>query len=131
MGRSTRCLWTLAASTTLWAVGGCGGAEKAGGGAAAAPKVEATVSGTVTVKGKAASKGRLTFEPLGANGIPTGSHVAQVSKDGAYTVTTATGSNDVTISGTGDAAVDSSYNKMTFEVKPGSNALNVDLPLKP
>ncbi len=130
MGWTRRSLGALVTSAAMMVAGGCGG-EGAGGGGGSASKSEATVTGKVTIKGKAATKGNLTFEPLGANGIPTGSKVTQVGKDGTYTVTTTTGSNDVTISGTGNAVADSSYNKTTLDVTPGANTKDFDLPLPP
>jgi hypothetical protein len=109
---------------------GCGGTREAD--PASAPKTDANVSGRVTIKGRPADKGRITFEPLAVSGgLPVGSNVAQVGKDGAYTITTKTGSNDVTVSGIGDPAAGSGYNKTSFEVQPGSNTLNIDLPIKP
>src|SRR5262245_51604955 len=124
MGRR---LATVFASAALMTAVGCGGGQTTG--ERTAPKTEATVTGMITIKGKAATKGRVTIEPLGPNGIPTGSKVADVGKDGTYTVTTTPGSNDVTVSSTGDAAADSGYNKTNIDVKPGSNTLNLDLPL--
>src|SRR5262245_26881453 len=124
MGRR---LAALFASAALITTAGCGAEQRTGEGAAA--KTEATVTGKITIKGKPASKGRVTIEPLGANGIPTGSKVAEVGKDGTYTVTTTPGQNDVTVSSTGDAAADSGYNKTSIDAKPGSNTLDLDLPL--
>jgi hypothetical protein len=121
---------TLVASAALIVPWGCGG-EAPKPATDNSPKSEATVTGTVTINGKPASKGRLNFEPLGSDGMPTGSQVTQVSKDGTYNVTTKTGDNDVTISSTGNAAIDSGYNKTKFTVKPGTNSLNIELPLKP
>jgi hypothetical protein len=129
MGCTSRSRAALVTSAAMIAAWGCGGAREADQGAA--PKAEATVTGKVTIKGRPAEKGRITFEPLGANGMPAGSNVAQVGKDGTYTVTTKTGPNDVTASATGDPAADSSYNKTSFEVQPGTNTLNLDLPIKP
>jgi hypothetical protein len=131
MGITSRGRAALVASAALTAAWGCG--ETREGNAGAASRADATVTGRVTIKGKPAAKGRITFEPVGVNGgLPIGSNVAQVGKDGAYTVTTKTGSNDVTVSSTGDPAADSGYNKTSFEVQPGSsNTLNLDLPIKP
>lgn len=126
MGRR---LAALFASAALMTAGGCGEKPTTVDETASNSKAEATITGKVSIKGKAASRGRVTIEPLGTNGIPTGSNVAQVDKDGTYTVTTTAGSNDISVSSTGDATIDSGYNKMTTEVKPGPNTLDLDLPL--
>lgn len=131
MACARRNVCSLVASAALIALSGCGGNEAPKPAADNSPKSDATVNGTVTINGKAASRGRLTFEPLGPNGIPVSAQVTQVGKDGNYTITTKTGDNDVTISNTGDAALDSGYNKTSIAVKPGTNTLNIDLPLKP
>jgi hypothetical protein len=131
MGCTSRSRAAWVASAALMAAWGCGKTPEANSGAAS--KADATVTGKVTIKGKPAGKGRINFEPVAVNGgLPIGSNVAEIGKDGAYTVTTKTGSNDVTVSATGDPAVDSSYNRTSFEVQSGSNnTLNLDLPIKP
>ena len=128
MGRRTGVLGVALAAATLgiWGCGGGGGEKPAVG--PGSSNGAATVSGKISLNGKAVSKGSVTFEPLGTNGIPTGSNVAKVDKDGAYSVTTVSGSHDVTISGTGTTA-DASYNKTTIDVKPGSNTKDFNLPL--
>jgi hypothetical protein len=117
------------AAVVLAAVCGCGGEEKAGQSTGGA-KQEATVTGQVTIKGKPATKAKVTFAPLDSRGMPAGSNVAEV-KDGSYSVTTQSGDNDVTITGTGNAEVDATYNKKTVQLKPGANTENFELPLKP
>jgi hypothetical protein len=37
--------------------------------------------------------------------------------------------NSVSVNGTGDAAAGGSYNKTEFDVKEGTNSLDLDLPL--
>ena len=129
MRRTNRSLAASIASAALMAAWGCG---ESGDGGKAAPRADATVAGKIMIKGKPAAKGRINFEPVDApGGLPVASNVAQVGKDGTYSVTTRTGSNDVTVSGTGDPKTDASYNKTSFEVQPGSNTLNLDLPIKP
>jgi len=128
MRSAQRCLGALAAWAAFLAAPGCGGEKPAN--EAAAEQSGATVSGKVTIKGHAASKARVTFEPLDSRGMPITSHVAELGKDGTYKVTTSTGKNDITVSSTGDAAIDSSYNKTTIDAKPGPNTLDLDLPLK-
>lgn len=129
MGCTARSSVALVASAALMAAWGCG--ESRQGDRGTTPKAEATVTGKVTINGKPAQKGHITFEPLDANGLPTGSKAAEVGKDGTYTITTQTGSNDITAASTGDPAADASYNKTNFDVQPGSNTLNLDLPIKP
>jgi hypothetical protein len=129
MGCTSRSPAALVASAALMVAWGCGGTREAEKGAAS--KADATVTGKVLIKGRPAAKGRITFEPLDANGLPAASNVAQVGPDGTYTVTTKTGPNDVTVSSTGDPAADSGYNKTNFDVQSGSNTRDLDLPIKP
>jgi hypothetical protein len=121
-------LGTLIVSATLLGALGCG-EEAAKPAVDDKQKSEATVTGSVTIKGKPASKGRVTFEPLGADGMPTDSQSAGI-KDGAFTIKTKPGNNDVTVSSTGDAAIDSGYNKTSVAVQPGENKVTLELPFK-
>jgi hypothetical protein len=123
----------LAASTvvTVLALGcwGCGDGSTANPSANMADRAEATVTGRVSVKGKAVSKGKITFEPLDAQGFPIEERVTTIQKDGTYEVKTLTGNNGVTVTGTGVATVDSGYQRTNFEVQPGPNTFDLELPL--
>jgi hypothetical protein len=117
----------VASVALLVATWGCGSDQPAGD---SAPQGEAKVTGKITVKGKAAKKGTVTFDPPYTN-PPTGkSRVAEIKKDGTYEVTAQLGNNSVIVQGTGDPAAEGgSYNSTSFEVKSGSNVLDLDLPL--
>jgi hypothetical protein len=59
---------------------------------------EATVSGTVSVKGTPASGGKILFNPSNAGRIvPT--RTAEIGPDGSYSIKTLTGDNRVTFDG--------------------------------
>jgi hypothetical protein len=91
--------------------------------------IDAKVSGKITVKGKPAEKGKVTIEPVNASPLAGLSREADIQKDGSYEVTTKVGKNSVIVGGTGNPAADGSYNSTTFDVKEGTNTLNLDLPL--
>jgi hypothetical protein len=59
---------------------------------------EATVSGVVSVKGTPADGGEVVFNPSNHLRIVP-ARIAKIGKDGAYTVTTLTGTNQVTFGG--------------------------------
>jgi len=59
---------------------------------------EATVSGIVTVKGKPASGGTILFNPSNSGRI-VATKTAQIGPDGAYTIKTFTGVNQVSFDG--------------------------------
>jgi hypothetical protein len=117
-----------AAVAVLLAAWGCGGD--------ATPVVEtakayAKVSGKVTVKGRPAKKGKVTFDLTNASPLAGSSRTADVTGDGTYAAEAPVGKNSVAVGGTGDPEADGSYNATTFEVKEGKNTLDLDLPIKP
>jgi hypothetical protein len=124
--RSLGALVTAALVVTAW---GCSQEAK--------PVIEkassyAKVSGKVTVKGKPAKKGKVTFDLANASPLAGSSRTAEVKDDGTYEAEAPVGKNSVVVGGTGDPVADGSYNSTTYEVKPGSgNTLDLDLPLKP
>jgi hypothetical protein len=59
---------------------------------------EATVSGTVSVKGTPATGGKILFNPSNAGRIVP-SRIAEIAPDGSYTIKTLTGDNRVTFEG--------------------------------
>jgi hypothetical protein len=59
---------------------------------------EATVSGTVSVKGTPASGGKILFNPSNAKRI-VGTRTAEIGPDGSYTIRTLTGDNRVSFEG--------------------------------
>jgi hypothetical protein len=90
---------------------------------------EAKVTGKVTVRGKPATKGQVTFE-LTNDFSGKSRKVADVKADGTYEVSAVSGRNSVVVAGTGVASAEGGYNSTTFEVKAGQpNSIDIDLPL--
>jgi len=85
---------------------------------------EATVKGTVKVKGKLATKGTVVFDPSNYIRKMERARNAPVGKDGSYTIKTLVGENVATYSGM-------PYDRVVFEVKEGENTLDIEVPLKP
>jgi hypothetical protein len=92
---------------------------------------EATVSGKVMIKGKPATKGKVTIEPPYVKGKLMPEKIVEVGKDGTYQAKTYVGRNSFTVSGTGVAEAESAgtYNKKSVEIKSGANPVDLDLPL--
>lgn len=88
---------------------------------------EASVSGTVSVKGTPASGGKILFNPSNAGRIvPT--RTADIGPDGSYTIKTLTGDNRVTFEGevaTKNAGV--GLIKEYAKVESGENHVDYDL----
>src|SRR5947209_1699427 len=75
----------------LVAVGGCGHS------ATTSSTAEGTVTGTVTVRGKRATEGTVTFDPSNAQRKMVPARTAPIGKDGTYTITTLVGGNHVEV----------------------------------
>jgi len=114
----------LASLAALFAWGG-GGPGQPGGGSGS--KVEATITGKVTVAGAAVSKGKVTVSPPGP---PFVEKVAAIKPDGTCQVKTYAGENAISVAGTGNPAAGDAYNKANYDVKEGANTIDLALPLK-
>jgi hypothetical protein len=112
---------SVALAAAAW---GCGSGDPG----ALPSTTEAKVSGKVTVNGKPATKGKVTFELSDANPLAGAARIAEIQKDGSYEVTTLAGRNSVVVAGTGDPAADGSYNTTSVDVKSGGNTLDLRLP---
>jgi hypothetical protein len=113
----------LVASAFALALGaGCGGAT------ATSSRDEATVHGTVTVKGKRATRGKVFFNPANVNRKDTGSVEAAIAKDGTYTLKTLVGSNLITVT-TPETVKDPVLQYFTdrFVVGSGDNTFEIDV----
>jgi hypothetical protein len=126
MTRRNRGVHALAVASALVIAWGCSNE--------AAPVVEtaksyAKVSGKVTIKGQPAKAGKVTFDLANAHPLAGSARTADVRGDGAYELEAPVGKNSVIVAGTGDPSVDGSYNSTTRAVKPGSNTIDLDLPL--
>jgi len=84
---------------------------------------EATVSGTVKVRNKLATKGTIRFDPSNYIRKMEKAREAPVGKDGTYSIKTLVGENVVIYSGM-------PYDRSLFEVKEGENTYNVEVPVK-
>jgi hypothetical protein len=97
---------------------------------------EATVTGTVRVRGKPVTNGEITFRSSNVNrrGAPTKN--APIGKDGRYTITTLVGENFVMVV---CKELFKRENQMlldledgqTVKVGPGENTIDIDLPPRP
>jgi len=87
----------LLATALLLVVWGCnsGGSAPAVSGSSE----ESNVKGTVTVKGKPATAGKVVFDPANINRRTVLSRSADIGKDGTYTVKTLIGQNIVHLEG--------------------------------
>jgi hypothetical protein len=119
-------LAAIAFAVALALVGGCSSP------ASTSSDQEATVHGTVVVKGKRAALGKVLFNPANINrkAAPTAS--ADIAKDGTYTIKTLVGRNKVSIS-THETVHDPvlQYNSSYFEVKPGDNTYEIEVSSSP
>jgi hypothetical protein len=90
-------------------------------------KTEATVSGVVKVRGKPADGGTIIFNASNSERI-VAAKFAPIGKDGAYTITTYTGGNQVSFDG--DVASKNQgvgLLKEFVDVKAGTNQADFDL----
>lgn len=118
----------LATTGLLAAALGCGGGKPS----VDTTNEEATVKGTVTLKGQPLAKGRILFDPSNYRRRDAVARPADLQPDGSYQVTTLVGANRVTFLSPAlnrDPALQDST--VEFDVKSGENTLDVALPLKP
>jgi len=110
----------LLATALLLVVWGCnsGGSAPAVSGSSE----ESTVKGTVTVKGKPATSGSLSFDPANPNRRTALVRTAEIGKDGSYTITTLIGQNIVSAQGRGIPTF-----RETYDVKSGGDTINIDI----
>jgi hypothetical protein len=84
---------------------------------------EATVKGSVTIKGKPATGGQILFDPSNINRRDARPRTAAIGKDGSYTVTTLVGENLVSVEGKGVPT-----NSTLVIVKSGGDDVPVHVP---
>jgi hypothetical protein len=124
------CPWRIVGlmSTALMVVAwGCDG----GG---SAPAVEsstspANVSGTVTIKGKTATRGKVTFDPTNIQRPTAKASTAEIGKDGTYKITAMVGENRVVVDSP-EIHADSTLGngETSFTAKAGENTFNIAIP---
>lgn len=81
----------VATLSVLLGLAGCGGSAPSVSGS----KTEATVTGTVTYKGKAVTTGEIVFDPANIRRKDAPMATAPIGEGGAYTIQTLEGENTV------------------------------------
>lgn len=106
------------------------GCESNGGGTppTSTSKTEVNVSGTVTVKGKPATGGKITFDATNINRKDVQPTSADIGKDGKYSAKTYPGDNGVQISGVPGQAM---LFRQRKEISEGDNTYDVELEAAP
>jgi hypothetical protein len=110
----------------------CAGFLALGGGcsspAATSSNTEATVHGTVKLKGRLATSGKISFNPANINRKEAPIATAEIAKDGTYTVKTLVGHNMVTVT-TPETAKDPvlQYNRVQHNVAAGDNTYDIEV----
>jgi hypothetical protein len=88
---------------------------------------EATVTGTVLVKGKPATGGEIRFDPANVDRL-VGPRTAPIGKDGTYTITTLTGGNQIGFAGSVATQNPGLFRfRVYYEVRRGENKKDFDL----
>lgn len=113
----------IVAASVLGLAWGCGDGRPA----ATSSTEEATVSGTVTVKGKTATKGNVTFDPASYQ-RPVAARSAPIEKDGRYTIKTLVGHNAVRVSSPLLKGRDLDDLVLSYDVKSGEQTFDIKLP---
>lgn len=89
---------------------------------------EATVHGTVKLKGKLVTSGTIFFNPANINRKEVAAVTAPIGKDGTYTIKTLVGSNKVSVS-TPATIKDPilQYNMIQHRVTAGDNTFDIEV----
>lgn len=125
MKRTRNQVFLLAvAGVFLAATWGCGGGTPPV--SSSSEKVQ--VSGTVTLKGKPLSGGKIYFDPSNINRRDAVGQAFEVGNDGTYSGETLVGENSVTVTNpTIEKSPDLSANREVVDLKSGENTVNIDL----
>jgi hypothetical protein len=87
---------------------------------------EATVTGTVLIRGKPATGGKIQFNPANVDRL-VGAREADIGKDGTYTIKTYTGGNLIGFAGSVATENPGLFRyKQYYEVQPGENKKDID-----
>lgn len=88
---------------------------------------EATVKGTVTIKGKNATKGKVVFDP--SNYLrKEARRTADINPDGTYEIKTLIGLNEVQIESTEAAKAGASYDRYSLDVPAAGTTFDIKVP---
>jgi hypothetical protein len=125
-GLQQRCAPIIASATLTLAWVGC---DSSG---VSSSTTEATVSGVVTVIGKPATGGQISFNPANVARKDAPTRSAEIGKDGRYTLRTLVGRNAVILfmPQVGRSA-DLLRARKTIEVNTGENTCDIDVPPMP
>jgi len=124
MARAKRRIVGLMAALVVAAAWGCG----SGAPPVSSSNEEADVKGTVTIKGKPATGGDISFDPSNINRKGVGPRSAKIAKDGTYSLKTLTGENAVRVTGpqiNKDPSL--ATNQTNVDVKSGENTIPIDV----
>ena len=89
---------------------------------------EATVTGSVTIKGKKATAGSVSFNPSNYK-RQVAARTASIAKDGTYSIKTLVGENQIKVSSPGlGRSRELSDVDLYFDVKAGPNTYDIVLP---
>jgi len=106
-----------------------GGGCDAGKPATESSTQEATVKGKVTVLGKPATKGRVTFDPSNISRPGAQVRTAEIQADGTYQVTTLVGPNSISVNVPKPARPTPGMSpEFGHVVTPGENTFDITLP---
>ena len=89
---------------------------------------EATVKGTVTIKGKPATKGSVVFDPSNYARKNEQPRSAPLNKDGTYSIKTLIGSNSIRVSSPEAEAAGAGYMTEDLDVVAGEQTFDIKLP---
>lgn len=90
---------------------------------------EATVTGKVLLKGKAATSGTVIFDPSNYVRKTAEARRTEIKPDGTYSITTLTGSNSIRVEGKEiNALRGADYAGLSYEVPAGSSTYDIKLP---
>jgi hypothetical protein len=107
---------------------GCGGG---GAPSVTSSTEEATVKGTITVLGKPATQGKVTFDPSNINRPNASVRTVEVGKDGTYEVKTLVGPNSVSVNVPKPAKPAPGMSpELSVDVPAGGTTFDVALPVK-
>jgi hypothetical protein len=117
----------------LWAAGagGCGFSDTP---PVSGSMEEATVKGTVRVRGKAVTNGVISFRPSNVNRPNAPLREAPINKDGTYSIKTLIGLNFVEVSCKETLSAknrDLMENEQSVNIDSGENTRDIDIPPQP
>lgn len=123
MRRRDGLVLVLSACSLITLAWGCDG----GPAPATSSMEEATVSGTVTIRGKTATKGTVFFDPASYQ-RPVGARSTEIGKDGTYTIKTLVGHNAVRVSSPLIKGRELDDLSQSYDVKAGTNTFDIKVP---